>query len=97
MKKKILIYTLIFAGFSFLQSCQDDLDLKSESLITSANFWKTEDDAKAGVNGMYLSFRTQTQQNYYLLGGARSSEIKSGVQSPLNLANYYNNNLYCYH
>ena len=93
MKKKILLYTMLFTGFIVLNSCQDDLDLKSESVITAANFWKTEDDAKAGVNGMYFNFRTQTQQNYYLLGGARSAEITSGVQSPLTLANYYNNNL----
>lgn len=84
---------MLFTGFIVLNSCQDDLDLKSESVITAANFWKTEDDAKAGVNGMYFNFRTQTQQNYYLLGGARSAEITSGVQSPLTLANYYNNNL----
>lgn len=93
MKKKILLYTLLFTGFTVLNSCQDDLDLKSESVITAANFWKTEDDAKAGVNGMYFNFRTQTQQNYYLLGGARSAEITAGIQSPLNVANYYNNNL----
>lgn len=93
MKKKILLYTILFTGFSILNSCQDDLNLKSQSVITSDSFWKTEDDAKAGVNGMYFNFRTQTQQNYYLLGGARSAEITSGVQSPLTLANYYNNNL----
>ena len=93
MKNKILLYTILFAGFSLLNSCQDDLNLKSDSVITSESFWKTEDDAKAGVNGMYFNFRTQTQQNYYLLGGARSAEITNGVQSPLTLANYYNNNL----
>ncbi|MDN3672923.1 RagB/SusD family nutrient uptake outer membrane protein [Flavobacterium branchiarum] len=93
MKKKILLYTILFSSLSLFNSCQDDLDLKSESVITSDNFWKTEDDAKAGVNGMYVNFRTQTQQTYYLLGGARSAEITSGVQSPLNLAFYYNNTL----
>lgn len=93
MKKKILLFTILFTGLSLFSSCEDDLNLQSESVITSASFWKTEDDAKAGVNGMYFNFRTQTQQNYYLLGGARSAEITSGVQSPLNLANYYNNNL----
>ncbi|MEN9906919.1 MAG: hypothetical protein RLZZ540_60 [Bacteroidota bacterium] len=93
MKNKILLYTILFTGLSLLNSCQDDLNLTSESVITSDRFWKTEDDAKAGVNGMYFNFRTQTQQNYYLLGGARSAEITGGVQSPLNLANYYNNNL----
>lgn len=93
MKNKILLYSILFTGFSLLNSCQDDLNLKSDSVITSESFWKTEDDAKAGVNGMYFNFRTQTQQNYYLLGGARSAEITNGVQSPLTLANYYNNNL----
>lgn len=93
MKNKILLYTILFTGLSLLSSCEEDLNLKSESVITSASFWKTEDDAKAAVNGMYFNFRTQTQQNYYLLGGARSAEITGGVQSPLNLANYYNNNL----
>jgi hypothetical protein len=93
MKKKFLLYTILFTGLSLLNSCQDNLELTSESVITSDSFWKTEDDAKAGVNGMYVNFRAQTQQNYYLLGGARSAEITSGVQSPLTLANYYNNNL----
>lgn len=93
MKNKILIYTILFTCFSFLNSCSDSLELTSDSLITSDKFWKTEDDAKSAVNGMYFTLRSQTQQNYYLLGGARSAEIKAGVQSPLTLANYYNNNL----
>lgn len=93
MKKKIHLYTILFIALSLFNSCSDNLELTSESAITSNNFWKTEDDAKAGVNGMYFNLRTQTVQNYYLLGGARSAEIKSGVQSPLNFANYYNNNL----
>nr|WP_315203524.1 RagB/SusD family nutrient uptake outer membrane protein [uncultured Flavobacterium sp.] len=93
MKKKIHLYTILFIALSLFNSCSDELELTSESAITSENFWKTEDDAKAGVNGMYFNLRTQTLQNYYLLGGARSAEIKAGVQSPLTLANYYNNNL----
>ncbi|OAZ03462.1 RagB/SusD family nutrient uptake outer membrane protein [Flavobacterium succinicans] len=93
MKNKHILYIFLVAGLTLFGSCADDLDLQSESSITSDAFWKTEDDAKAAVNGLYYSFRTQTQQNYYLLGGARSAEIKGGVQSPLNLANYYNNNL----
>ncbi|RED23675.1 SusD-like starch-binding protein associating with outer membrane [Flavobacterium cutihirudinis] len=93
MKKKFLLYAIFFSSLSVFTSCQDDLELTSDSVITSDSFWKTEDDAKAGVNGMYVSFRIQTQQNYYLLGGARSAEITGGVQSPLTLANYYNNNL----
>ncbi|QKJ63378.1 RagB/SusD family nutrient uptake outer membrane protein [Flavobacterium sp. M31R6] len=93
MKNKYILYSILFACLSLLNSCADDLNLESESVITSGVFWKTEDDAKAAVNGLYFNFRTQTQQNYYLLGGARSAEIKGGVQSPLTLANYYNNNL----
>ena len=91
MKKKFLLFAILFSNLSLLTSCQDDLELTSTSVITSDSFWKTEDDAKAGVNGMYVNFRIQTQQNYYLLGGARSAEITGGVQSPLTLANYYNN------
>lgn len=93
MKKKFLLYTILFSSLALFNSCQDDLELTSDSVITADSFWKTEDDAKAGVNGMYVNFRIQTQQNYYLLGGARSAEITGGVQSPLTLANYYNNNL----
>jgi hypothetical protein len=93
MKKKILLYSILITGLSLLNSCQDDLNLTSESAIASASFWKTESDAKSGVNGMYSSFRTQCQQNYYLLGGARSAEIKGGNQSAGNFAFYYNNSL----
>lgn len=93
MKNKHYIYIFLFAGLGLFNSCADDLELESKSIITSNAFWKTEDDAKAAVNGLYYHFRTHTQQTYYLLGGARSAEIKGGVQSPLGLANYYNNNL----
>lgn len=93
MKNIKKVYITLLIGTIALGACKKDLDIQSKSLITASNFWKTEDDAKSGVNGMYFNFRTHTQQNYYLLGGARSAEITAGIQSPLTLANYYNNTL----
>ncbi len=93
MKNRRIYYALLIVGIIAFASCKKDLDIQSKSLITASNFWKTEDDAKSGVNGMYFNLRAHTQMNYYLLGGSRSAETKAGIQSPLSLANYYSNTL----
>jgi hypothetical protein len=48
--------SLLFFGFTLLfltVACEKDLDLDPQGAPSSANFWKTPADAKAGVNAIY--------------------------------------------
>lgn len=80
---KILIYTSLLIGFG--TSCTKDLTLEPISSITAASFWKTENDAIAGANAMYVPLRAQAgmgtalQYNNYFLGEARSDMMTYGV------------------
>ena len=38
-------------------SCSKTLDVDPTSVITTNSFWKTEDDAKGALVGMYIDFR----------------------------------------
>ena len=60
-----------------LVSCHDDLYLAPVSSLTAGSFWKTSDDAEAGLNGMYVRLRDQAYFNFYYWG-----EVRSGSQSP---------------
>lgn len=93
MKNKSFKYIVLLAGISFMVSCTDKLELTPTNSITVTNFWKTEDDAKAALNGMYARFRGEAASNLYLWGGARSAELKAGVQATQGFENYYNNTL----
>ncbi len=93
MKKNWIYYLSFLIGIFTICSCKKDLNISSKSLITSSNYWQTEDDAKSAVNGMYFNFRAHTRMNYYLLGAGRSAEMKAGIQSPFTLTNFYSNTL----
>ncbi|WP_419212085.1 RagB/SusD family nutrient uptake outer membrane protein [Maribacter sp. X9] len=65
--------------FLLLASCTDSLDLEPVSTISATAFWKTEDDAKGGLYGMYDRFRDVTNTNLFLWGEARSQSMKQSV------------------
>ncbi|MDQ6481010.1 RagB/SusD family nutrient uptake outer membrane protein [Dyadobacter sp. LHD-138] len=77
----------------FMVSCSDNLDLKPTSVISNASFWKTEDNATGGLNGMYVNLRAQATKNLFLLGEARSETVGSGVQGLDGRDAYYLNQL----
>nr|WP_295922321.1 RagB/SusD family nutrient uptake outer membrane protein [uncultured Dyadobacter sp.] len=77
----------------FMASCSDSLDLKPTSVISNASFWKTEDNATGGLNGMYVTLRAQAAKNLFLLGEARSETVGSGVQGLDGRDTYYLNQL----
>lgn len=68
--KRLLLYPamalLISAG-----ACNKMLDITPVSSMTVASFWKTDDDAKGALAGMYNEFRA-LGDDLFLMGEARS-------------------------
>lgn len=76
---KKLVYLLI-AVFP-ISSCTDTITLDPISQISNSSFWKTENDATAGLNGMYVKLREPTQGIFgilFLNGDVRSNVMELG-------------------
>ncbi|MEX2640069.1 MAG: RagB/SusD family nutrient uptake outer membrane protein [Balneolales bacterium] len=74
-------------------SCSENLSVMPTSSITVESFWQTEDDAKAGLSGLYSRFRGQASQNLYTWGGARSDEMSYGLQASEGRERYFENSI----
>lgn len=90
MKK--LFTTLLYLPLLFI-SCSDELNLEPTSVITNANFWKTENDAEGALAGMYVDLRIATREDLFILGEARSEVPTYGTAGDAGYAKYYNNTL----
>lgn len=88
MKKYITLITSI--ALLFLSSCEDHLDLTPESYITSGSFWKTTDDAKGAINGLYAQLRNEASFNLFVWGEARSEMMEGSLAGSLGYDRYYN-------
>lgn len=77
MKNKFLACLSLFA-ISFGISCQKTLELKPTSVITTASFWHTEDDATGALFGMYVYLRS-TSQDLFMEGEERSEAYEGGT------------------
>ena len=76
---KILNSICIFLIIGFWGvSCSRTLDVDPTSVITVNSFWKTEDDAKGGLVGMYIDLRNMAEA-LYLTGDERSEVYTGGV------------------
>jgi len=64
------LYILIL--FFSILSCNDLIELTPISEISADNFWKTEGDAVAGLNGMYHKLRTPASSSFFMWGEGRS-------------------------
>lgn len=71
MKK---VYIIIFVCLLSLSGCNELLDNKPYSIITSDNMWSTESEVKAGAVGMYDQFRTTFNDYDFLI----YFELRSG-------------------
>lgn len=91
MKKvKIFFYIMAAAVFAAI-SCTKQLELAPVSTISSASFWKTEDDAKGAVYGMYARLRGVTATNLFIWGESRSQNLKQSVGNDFaNIRNFDN-------
>ena len=65
MKKIKIILGLVIA-LSF-PGCEDYLNREPLSVVTSQNMWSTENEAKAGITGLYSIFRTTFNTETFLI------------------------------
>lgn len=77
----------------FFSGCKKGLEQQPISAISNASFWKTENDAKAVLTGMYIKLRNQTNQSIFLLGEGRAETLERGTAGTLNYEVYYENSL----
>ena len=73
------IYKLIYCALVLgMFSCTKTIDVSPTSVITTSSFWKTEDDAKGALNGMYVDLRS-TAEAIFMTGDERSEIYQGGV------------------
>lgn len=77
----------VFAG---LTGC---LKLEPISQISTASFWKTQDDALGGLNGMYVKFRLDAASNLFFWGESRSEVMGKAFGGSQSWSTYYDNQL----
>jgi len=77
----------------FITSCNDTLDIAPTSTISTANFFKTEDDVKGALYGMYIRLRTESAFTIYALGELRGETTTSSVAGTGFYDYFYNNTL----
>ncbi|CAL1517230.1 RagB/SusD family nutrient uptake outer membrane protein [Chitinophaga sp. MM2321] len=93
MMKKINQLSISLVMVLLISSCTRDLRLSPISQISNASFWKTEEDAKGGLYGMYVKLRDETAMNFYFWGEARSEIMGPAVGGTAGYEVYYNNTL----
>jgi len=79
MKRKYKT-SLLLASFILVltSSCQDTLNIKPISLISTVSFWTSEDDAKGALSGMYVNLRNSAQ-GIFMVGDQRSEIYEGGA------------------
>ncbi|HRN56297.1 MAG TPA: RagB/SusD family nutrient uptake outer membrane protein, partial [Agriterribacter sp.] len=88
MKKSVIILALAAALINF--SCKKELNLAPVSQISNTSFWKTESDAKGGMNGMYTILRGQAVNNLFIWGEGRSDAMGINAGAAV-FQNWYEN------
>lgn len=92
MKKLHIKYFLII--ILSISSCTKDLKLEPVSQISNATFWKTENDAKAGLYGMYVRLRIPASSSFFAWGEGRSEIMgPSYLGAVAGFDAYYRNSL----
>lgn len=82
--KKVILYTVIFAGIFAISSCKKLLEVTPQSSITEENYFKSEGDYEPYVTGIYTFVRTF--QNNVTYGMERSEELISASNSRFGVA-----------
>src|SRR5687768_5020166 len=74
-------------------ACDDLVDLKPESTISSASFWEDEGDVMSAVNGMYNQFRSTFDVKTVIWGEFRTGFYGQGSSTTTNWNNLWLNNM----
>lgn len=77
--KIMLIATICFSLQFVMTSCNKQLDIESNALATKLQMWKTYDDAKSAISGMYGLARAAMANHdaYWLYGDLRMGDFAS--------------------
>lgn len=91
--KKIQILSISLLFICLVTSCSKSIDLEPISSISNSSFWKTENDAKGVLNGMYVRLRTRVIANnhYLFMGEARSEVMGPNFSTPAPYDLFYDN------
>ncbi len=87
--KRTGLFTLVIC---FLYSCTKQLMLEPVSEISNANFWKTENDATAGLYGMYVRMRVPASSSFFCWGEGRSDVMGPSYLGAVADFNFYYDN-----
>ncbi|MEO5997703.1 MAG: RagB/SusD family nutrient uptake outer membrane protein [Chitinophagaceae bacterium] len=74
-------------------SCTKSVTLEPVSSISTASFWKTENDASGALVGMYARFRTPAATSLFLWGEGRSQDMKASFGVDFTNTRLFNNTL----
>lgn len=69
------IYLFILASAIAMSGCSKFLDKKPQTQIRTSAFWKTEDDIKAAIAGMYSGMQDVCTTNFLYWGDSRSDNF----------------------
>lgn len=75
--KNTYILGLITIVSLFMSSCSKWLDLQPQDGITKAEFWKTKEDVRAGLMGIYSSLNSGTVESKIFLWGELRADMVS--------------------
>lgn len=78
MKNLYKIVIILLANLLVGVSCTDQLELSPTSSITAGSFWKTPNDAKGAITGVYSLFRNIADEQLFNFGEARAEELTMG-------------------
>ncbi|MGQ0647255.1 MAG: RagB/SusD family nutrient uptake outer membrane protein [Gemmatimonadaceae bacterium] len=73
--------------------CTENLVVDPTSTITVNSFWKSPEDARGALAGMYVRFRGEAGLNLYVWGGSRSEELTTGVEASEGRERFFLNTL----
>jgi hypothetical protein len=90
---KVLYLILLLGGVSVINSCNNFLDRKSPSVISSEGYWRGPTAAKGGVAAIYDDAQSFFEDNYIRYGDYRTMNIRVYSGAAANKAQIDNNRL----
>lgn len=88
--KSILFSAILAAG---MFSCEDLVDLKPESTITTESFWEDEGDVQSATYGMYNMFRSTFDVKTVIWGEFRTGFYGQGSSTATNWNDLWQNTM----